>query len=282
MQVLPPLQELRLRLGSAPQQHLPRMLPNNQEQATIPASIISQISPPFASRVPERKESTATTGRSLVQVRGSGRSCGIQSQLMLLSQPPASIQVVDEPRSSLIPALPETNRALIRNAPPSKSTGAASMKTSKYKGVSWAKGRKKRWKAQIQIDNMQRTLGYYEDELQAARSYNRARELIDGMKTTPTELVAQMDALEKWALVKVNSVKKRKPRKKSAASSLSASRTTATCLSQRNARNKRIPTTAQQGDRVLAGKLPPPKKTTLCKSTAAACPLLLLCETPLH
>ncbi|HUW19242.1 MAG TPA: HNH endonuclease [Sedimentisphaerales bacterium] len=45
--------------------------------------------------------------------------------------------------------------------------------SSKYKGVHWNKKAKK-WAAAIRCDNKTRHLGYFHDEIQAARAYDRA------------------------------------------------------------------------------------------------------------
>ena len=44
---------------------------------------------------------------------------------------------------------------------------------SKYKGVAWHK-HKKRWYANIRINNKQTGLGYYRHEVDAAKAYNKA------------------------------------------------------------------------------------------------------------
>jgi hypothetical protein len=46
--------------------------------------------------------------------------------------------------------------------------------SSRFKGVSWKKGRHNCWKACIKIDSKQRHLGYYHDEIEAARAYDAA------------------------------------------------------------------------------------------------------------
>jgi hypothetical protein len=46
-------------------------------------------------------------------------------------------------------------------------------KSSQYKGVSWRRDRNK-WQAAIKIDRRQRNLGFFTDELEAARAYDRA------------------------------------------------------------------------------------------------------------
>lgn len=55
------------------------------------------------------------------------------------------------------------NRAIIkrRNSP------------SKYKGVTWHKHRKK-WQAQICYDGKHKTVGYFDDEFEAAKTYDQA------------------------------------------------------------------------------------------------------------
>ena len=48
--------------------------------------------------------------------------------------------------------------------------------TSKYKGVSW-NTRREKWYAQIQVNKKKRPLGYFADEAEAARAYDKvARE----------------------------------------------------------------------------------------------------------
>ena len=44
--------------------------------------------------------------------------------------------------------------------------------SSKYKGVSWAKGRNK-WLAQIQVDDKDFHLGYFKREIDAAKAYDK-------------------------------------------------------------------------------------------------------------
>jgi hypothetical protein len=45
--------------------------------------------------------------------------------------------------------------------------------SSKYKGVSWKKEYKK-WQAQIYVNGQFKFLGYFEDEIQAAKAYDEA------------------------------------------------------------------------------------------------------------
>ena len=45
--------------------------------------------------------------------------------------------------------------------------------TSRYRGVSWFP-RKGKWRAYITVDRRRRSLGYYDDEVEAARAYDRA------------------------------------------------------------------------------------------------------------
>jgi hypothetical protein len=44
---------------------------------------------------------------------------------------------------------------------------------SKYKGVSWNE-RQKRWHARIQVNNQSRSLGFFKDEVEAAKVYDAA------------------------------------------------------------------------------------------------------------
>ncbi len=50
---------------------------------------------------------------------------------------------------------------------------------SKYKGVSWNKNAKK-WMAYIQYNNKLTNLGYYQNEIEAAKIYNKAAEKLFG------------------------------------------------------------------------------------------------------
>lgn len=45
--------------------------------------------------------------------------------------------------------------------------------SSSFKGVGWSK-EKKRWKARIKVNKQEKNLGYFEDEKEAARAYDRA------------------------------------------------------------------------------------------------------------
>ena len=45
--------------------------------------------------------------------------------------------------------------------------------SSRYKGVHWNKTRK-RWKAKIQVNGKNRFIGYFDDEIEAAKAYDEA------------------------------------------------------------------------------------------------------------
>ena len=45
--------------------------------------------------------------------------------------------------------------------------------SSKYKGVSWRK-RKKRWHARIHVNGRYKFLGYFKEEINAAKAYDKA------------------------------------------------------------------------------------------------------------
>ena len=49
--------------------------------------------------------------------------------------------------------------------------------SSKFKGVSWHKSRNK-WRAYINLDNIQYHLGYFNDEIEAAKAYNIKAEIL--------------------------------------------------------------------------------------------------------
>jgi hypothetical protein len=54
-------------------------------------------------------------------------------------------------------------------------------KSSKYRGVFWHKSSNK-WRAQINYDSKQHALGYFEEEEEAARAYDRAARAQKGEK----------------------------------------------------------------------------------------------------
>jgi len=64
----------------------------------------------------------------------------------------------------------QNNRHVIRTRNPG---------TSKYKGVTWRKDRKK-WAVKIMADGKTISLGYYKDEIQAAKVYDRAAKIYHG------------------------------------------------------------------------------------------------------
>lgn len=63
--------------------------------------------------------------------------------------------------------------------------------TSKYKGVRWVDSAQK-WKVEIQVNGKKKHIGYYANEDEAARRYNRAAKLYQGqsaiLNDVPEEL----------------------------------------------------------------------------------------------
>lgn len=72
---------------------------------------------------------------------------------------------LDNRRENLRPATRAQNNMNAR-----KRAGSTS---SRYKGVSWYRPGSK-WRACIQVDHKQVSLGYYDDEISAAEAYNSA------------------------------------------------------------------------------------------------------------
>jgi hypothetical protein len=66
--------------------------------------------------------------------------------------------------------------------------------TSRFKGVSHAKGRKKCWRAQIRDGSKMTCIGYFSDEVEAARAYDEAARSLHaefGWLNFPDAIVAQ-------------------------------------------------------------------------------------------
>jgi hypothetical protein len=76
---------------------------------------------------------------------------------------------LDNRRSNLRIATRSQNEA---NKRKSRRSGSA-RPTSQFKGVSW-ETRRQRWVAQLAVDGKHRFLGYFTDELHAARAYDQA------------------------------------------------------------------------------------------------------------
>ena len=73
---------------------------------------------------------------------------------------------LDNRKANLRPASKSQNTI---NKPYKKKKGAY----SKYRGVTWEKSIKK-WKAQIRINGLQTKIGYFDDEIEAAKAYDKA------------------------------------------------------------------------------------------------------------
>ena len=76
---------------------------------------------------------------------------------------------LDNRKANLRPATKSQNTI---NRPCIKQKGAH----SKYLGVTWQKSNKK-WQAQIRANGKHRVIGYFEDETEAAKAYDRAAKL---------------------------------------------------------------------------------------------------------
>lgn len=70
-----------------------------------------------------------------------------------------------------------------------------SKKTSKYKGVCWHK-RDKKWTGRILVNSKSIALGYFEDEKEAARAYDRAARKYYGEYAEPN--FERLPAVHKW------------------------------------------------------------------------------------
>ena len=75
-----------------------------------------------------------------------------------------------------------TNAENVRNQRPRNNT------SSKYKGVTWY-DRDRKWLAQIMINNKQKHLGYFDNEVYAARVYNAAAQRLHGEFACLNEII---------------------------------------------------------------------------------------------
>lgn len=62
----------------------------------------------------------------------------------------------------------------------------ANRQTSRFLGVSWCRS-SHGWKASIRIDHVRRYLGLFDDETEAARAYDDAREAVDDVRPNGTK-----------------------------------------------------------------------------------------------
>jgi len=76
---------------------------------------------------------------------------------------------LDNRKANLRPATRSQNSM---NKPFIKTTPSS----SKYRGVSWSKSQKK-WNVQIGLNGKHKFIGYFHDEIQAAKAYDRAAKL---------------------------------------------------------------------------------------------------------
>jgi hypothetical protein len=103
---------------------------------------------------------------------GNGKSC-LQTMHRLLTNP-ANGQEVDHKNGDTLNNC-RSNLRLCNRSQNSANRKKLSNKTSSYKGVCLKKGcRIKKWLSQIEVNGKNLILGYFENEVDAAKSYDKA------------------------------------------------------------------------------------------------------------
>lgn len=105
---------------------------------------------------------------------GTGRDCMKLMHRLIMGAPPGSeVDHIDHNKLNN----QRSNLRFCTHAGNQHNQRKRSGFSSQYKGVSWAKSNRK-WRAQIKINRQQNILGYFTDEIEAARAYDaKAREL---------------------------------------------------------------------------------------------------------
>jgi hypothetical protein len=134
-------------------------------------TLIDNVDWPLVKRYRWRVEYIRSCFRAFTYIRVSGKTKTLYLHRLLMN-PPKELVVdhingdsLDNRRKNLRVCTTQQNS--MNQGKKNKNT------SSKYKGVCWIK-RDKRWMAAIRAENRKINLGYYKDELEAVKAYNKA------------------------------------------------------------------------------------------------------------